>query len=58
MLSEQGVPVVLEVNTIPGFTPMSLLPKAAACVGVSYEQLCEQLVLMALHESPAMAKFP
>jgi len=58
MLSEQGVPVVLEVNTIPGFTPTSLLPKAAACVGMSYEQLCEQLVLMALHESPAMAKSP
>lgn len=58
MLSEQGVPVVLEVNTIPGFTPTSLLPKSAACVGVSYEQLCEQLVLMALHDSPAMAKSP
>lgn len=47
ILTPTGVPVVLEINTIPGFTPTSLLPKAAACVGVSYEQLCEKLVLMA-----------
>ena len=48
ILTPQGVPVVLEVNTIPGFTPTSLLPKAAACAGLSYEELCEQLVTMAL----------
>jgi D-alanine-D-alanine ligase len=47
ILTEQGVPVVLEVNTIPGFTPTSLLPKAAACIGLSYEALCEQVILMA-----------
>ena len=47
ILSHAQVPVVLEVNTIPGFTPTSLLPKAAAAVGISYEALCEQLVVMA-----------
>jgi len=47
ILSKERVPVLLEVNTIPGFTPTSLLPKSAACVGVSYDELCEQLVLMA-----------
>lgn len=47
ILRADGVPVVLEVNTIPGFTSTSLLPKAAACRGISYEMLCEQLVMMA-----------
>jgi len=47
ILRRDGVPVLLEVNTVPGFTPTSLVPKAAACAGVSYEDLCERLVLMA-----------
>lgn len=47
MLTPDNTPVLLEVNTIPGFTPTSLLPKAAACDGLSYDDLCEQLVLMA-----------
>ena len=47
ILTPEGIPVVLEVNTIPGFTPTSLLPKAAACIGLSYEALCEQVILMA-----------
>ena len=47
ILRPDQVPVVLEVNTIPGFTPTSLLPKEAACIGVSYEELCERLVRMA-----------
>lgn len=47
ILSPEGVPVVLEVNTIPGFTPTSLLPKAAAHAGMPYDELCEQLVVMA-----------
>jgi len=37
-------PSVLEVNTIPGFTSHSLLPKAAARVGVSFEELCRRIV--------------
>jgi D-alanine-D-alanine ligase len=40
-------PVVLEVNTIPGFTPTSLLPKAAAHAGISYDELCGRLVMLA-----------
>ena len=47
ILGLDGVPVVLEINTIPGFTPTSLLPKAAACRGISYDALCERLVRMA-----------
>ena len=47
ILSQAQIPVVLEVNTIPGFTPTSLVPKAAASMGISYDELCEQLVEMA-----------
>lgn len=34
----------LEVNTLPGLTPESLLPKAAAAVGLSYDQLIDHLI--------------
>jgi D-alanine-D-alanine ligase len=37
----------LEVNTIPGFTSHSLVPKAAARVGVPFDELVERLVFMA-----------
>lgn len=39
--------VVLEVNTIPGLTATSLLPKAAAAVGISFARLCERLLASA-----------
>jgi len=38
----------LEANTLPGMTPTSLMPQEAAAVGISYDDLCEKLVLMAL----------
>ena len=38
----------LEVNTLPGMTPTSLVPQEAAQVGISYEELCEQIVEDAL----------
>lgn len=34
----------LEVNTLPGMTPTSLVPQEAAAVGISYEDLCEEIV--------------
>lgn len=34
----------LEVNTLPGMTPTSLVPQEAAAVGISYEELCERIV--------------
>jgi len=48
MLTDDGRPHVLEVNTIPGFTSHSLLPKAAAAAGVSFDRLCDRLVQLAL----------
>jgi D-alanine-D-alanine ligase len=43
-----GEPVVLEVNTLPGMTETSLLPKAAAAAGLNYAQLCQRMVELAL----------
>ena len=49
MLGEKNVPYVLEVNTIPGFTEISLLPKAARAAGISFEKLCQRIVQSALN---------
>jgi D-alanine-D-alanine ligase len=37
-------PYLLEINTMPGFTPRSLLPEAAAHDGVPFAQLVDRLV--------------
>ena len=42
MLDEQQNAWVLEVNTIPGFTSHSLIPKAAARIGIDFGDLCER----------------
>jgi D-alanine-D-alanine ligase len=41
-------PWILEVNTIPGMTSHSLIPKAAARLGISFEELCDQALTSAL----------
>lgn len=43
-----GVPYFLEVNTIPGLTEVSLLPKAAKLAGYSEKELVEKIVTLAL----------
>jgi D-alanine-D-alanine ligase len=43
-----GEPIVLEVNTLPGMTDGSLLPKAAAAAGIGYAELCQRMVDLAL----------
>lgn len=55
MVQPGGEPVVLEVNTLPGMTETSLLPKAAAAAGLSYAELCQRMVELAL-KHPARAK--
>ncbi len=47
MLDDLGRPYVLEINTIPGFTETSLLPKAARAVGYDFVELCARLVSLA-----------
>jgi D-alanine-D-alanine ligase len=56
MLTPNGEPVVLEVNTLPGMTETSLLPKAAAAAGFSYPELCQRMVELAMARSMARAK--
>lgn len=46
MLDSNNNPYVLEVNTIPGMTATSLVPKAAAAAGISFPDLCEKLLCM------------
>jgi D-alanine-D-alanine ligase len=48
LLSEAGAPLVIEVNTIPGMTPSSLLPEAAAAMGLSYPELCARIIDLSL----------
>ncbi len=48
VVGADGVPQVLEVNTSPGMTETSLLPMAAAAVGISFQELVELLTRAAL----------
>ena len=54
ILGEDG-PQVLEVNAIPGLTDTSLLPQAAEAAGLSFEQLVERILELALEPSTASA---
>ncbi|MBQ1361534.1 MAG: D-alanine--D-alanine ligase [Oscillospiraceae bacterium] len=51
ILDEKGRVWFLEVNTLPGMTPNSLIPKAAAVEGMSYDELVEKIVLLSLREN-------
>ncbi len=44
ILTREGRPCVLEMNTMPGFTETSLLPMAAAEAGMGFRELCSRLV--------------
>lgn len=46
-LDPSGQLLVLELNTIPGFTPTSLLPKAAAAAGLAFSDLCLEILSFA-----------
>ena len=50
ILDKEGRAWCLEVNTLPGMTPNSLIPKAAKVAGMSYAELCEKIVLLSLAE--------
>ncbi len=52
ILSDDGTPYVIEINTIPGFTTHSLLPKAAAKAGMDMSQLCFRIIQAALKRKP------
>ena len=44
IVREDGLVFYLETNTLPGMTPTSLLPQEAHVSGISYNELCEQIV--------------
>jgi D-alanine-D-alanine ligase len=49
LLDEKDQPFVLEVNTIPGMTATSLLPKAARAAGIMYPALCARILELSLN---------
>lgn len=52
LLDARGEPFVLEINTIPGMTPSSLLPEAAGVVGITYAELCRRIIELSLARRP------
>lgn len=50
MIDKENQPYVLEINTVPGMTDMSLVPDAARAKGISYVKLCEMIVKFALEK--------
>ncbi|MCR4338909.1 MAG: D-alanine--D-alanine ligase [Gemmatimonadaceae bacterium] len=46
-LAADGSLYCLEVNTLPGMTELSLIPQAAAAVGISFPDFCERIALLA-----------
>jgi D-alanine-D-alanine ligase len=44
IVDADGTPWVLEVNTVPGLTELSLLPDAARAAGIAFDDLCQRLV--------------
>lgn len=50
IVPDVGNEALLEVNTLPGMTPASLLPKIAKHAGLSFEDLCEQLLALAARD--------
>lgn len=53
-LDPESAPYCLEVNTLPGMTATSLVPKAAAAAGMDYTGLCERIVALALVPGPGV----
>jgi D-alanine-D-alanine ligase len=52
MLRADGQPFVLEINTIPGMTSSSLLPKAAQAAGIGFPELCLRIIELSLAARP------
>lgn len=50
MILRNGIPYVLEVNTLPGMTPNSLLPKSAQAAGLKFNELLDRIIELSLQE--------
>jgi D-alanine-D-alanine ligase len=51
LLSRDGIPFISEINTIPGFTPISLFPRLTAQGGLDFAATCERIVELALERA-------
>jgi D-alanine-D-alanine ligase len=51
ILDKDNAPFILEINTIPGLTQTSLLPKAARVAGIDFAQLCLKLIELAYEKA-------
>jgi D-alanine-D-alanine ligase len=47
-MAKDGTFYCLEANTLPGMTQTSLIPQAAAAAGISFPELCDRIVRLAL----------
>ena len=47
MFAEDGTPYVIEVNSVPGMTELSLVPDAARAMGIEFPELCERILALA-----------
>lgn len=48
IVTQDGTPYFLEINTLPGMTPTSLMPQEAAAVGINYGNLCDTIIQKSL----------
>ena len=48
IVTDDGTPYFLEINTLPGMTPTSLVPQEAAAAGISYGELCQRIIRASL----------
>lgn len=51
LLSSDGIPYISEINTLPGFTPISLFPRMTAMGGYDFASTCERIVELALERA-------
>ncbi|MNT43983.1 D-alanine--D-alanine ligase [compost metagenome] len=58
MLLRNGIPYVLEMNTLPGMTRNSLLPKSAQAAGMSYSQLLDVIISLSLEKASGEVEAP
>jgi D-alanine-D-alanine ligase len=52
-MARDGTFYCLEANTLPGMTQTSLIPQAAAAAGISFPDLCDRIVQLALDDRGA-----
>jgi D-alanine-D-alanine ligase len=44
IMAPDGTPYILEINTLPGMTATSLVPKIAGGLGITFPDLCERIL--------------